>query len=92
MATEVLASRGASIYMLGIGNDLAVILNLERETPRLSPPRTIASHSKWGYWEEFTGDPKPILETAMRAVRTGDPHEWARAVLQRDIEPTSYVA
>jgi hypothetical protein len=47
MATEVIASRGASIYMLGVGNDLAVILNLERETPRLSPPRTIASHSKW---------------------------------------------
>lgn len=78
--------------MLGIGNDLAVVLNIERELPRLSPPRSIASHSKWGYWEAFMGDPEPILKTARQALRTGGADEWARAVLPRDIEPGTFLA
>lgn len=85
--TEVLATRGSDIHLLGIGGELAVVLNTEGEHPVLSPPASIASHTKWGYWEEFTGDPAPILAAAVRAVRTGEAYEWARAVLPPDIEP-----
>ena len=59
---------------------------------RCSPPARIASQAKFGYWDEFSGDPAPILEAATRALRVGEAHEWARGLLPSDIDLTSLVS
>ena len=66
-ALNVIATRGEGIYLLDVGEGQGVVLHTDVTPPKLYAPRSIASHAKWGYWEDFEGDPAPILKAAAEA-------------------------
>jgi hypothetical protein len=72
MAT-VMATRGDGIYLIDIGDGQGVVLHPDSNPPEVWPPQSIDSHLKFGYWEDFEGDPQPIMDALDRARQVETP-------------------